>query len=305
MPSNLVELLPTEICEVTSKPSLVVERPTITVREALRKMADNNIVSLPIYSHDSDNIVTIVNIIDILNYIIKEAVSDEKLPSSIHSEKARNLDKQIETVMTLDSDQESYRIFKTDANEGIKKTLEKFSKRLHRSLVIDYDNKVPPFILTQSDVIKYVQAHPECLPTIDFKSSLRSLGLIRDREIVIGHDNESALNVYRGLAENRLIGIAIVNSEHELVGNLSASDLRGLSYESIDNLVLPVLEFLAKLSNCENLLKPVTATPETSLEMALKLLTVNRIHRVWIIDDKRHVKDVVTLTDLISFFIQQ
>ncbi|CAG8788838.1 3612_t:CDS:2, partial [Cetraspora pellucida] len=54
--------------------------------------------------------------------------------------------------------------------------------------------------------------------------------------------------------------------EQELVGNLSASDLRGLSYESIDSLVLPVLKFLGTLSNFENLLNPVAVTPESSLE---------------------------------------
>ncbi|CAG8723199.1 15982_t:CDS:1, partial [Racocetra persica] len=96
MASNLVEKTPNELCEATKKPTLIVARPTITVREALRMMANHNIVSLPIYSHHSDNIVTIVNIVDILNYIIKEAVADEKLPSSINSERARNLDSQIE-----------------------------------------------------------------------------------------------------------------------------------------------------------------------------------------------------------------
>ncbi|CAG8823224.1 22442_t:CDS:2, partial [Racocetra persica] len=178
-------------------------------------------------------------------------------------------------------------------------TLKAYSKGIHRSLVIDYNNKIPPYILTQSDIIKYIQAHPECLPTIDFKSSLRSLGLIKERKVVTGYDHETALNVYRRMAEHKLTGIAIVNREQELVGNLSASDLRGLSYESIDSLVFPVLKFLATLANCENLLNPIKATPESSLEEILKLITVNRIHRVWIIDDKKHVKDVVSLTDLI------
>ncbi|CAG8764259.1 13728_t:CDS:2 [Cetraspora pellucida] len=305
MSSNLVEMSPNELCEVTKKPTLVAARPTITVREALRLMAIHNFLSLPIYSHNSDNIVTIVNIVDILNYIIKEAVADEKLPSSINSEKARNLDSQIEAVMTLDADQESYRIFITDANESIKDTLKAFSKGIHRSLVIDYNNKIPPYILTQSDIIKYVQAHPECLPTIDFKSSLRSLGLFKERKLITGYDYETALNVYRRMAEYRLTGIAIINSEQELVGNLSASDLRGLSYESIDSLVLPVLKFLGTLSNFENLLNPLAVTPESSLEEVLNIITVNRIHRVWIIDDKRNVKDVITLTNLTTFFIQQ
>ncbi len=117
--TKLTELTPLNIKGSNFKPSLIVERPDITVRQALKTMALHNITSLPIYSHDSDNIVTIVNLIDVLNYIIREAVADEKLPSTLDSEKSHNLNNPIEVVMTLDSDKESYRIFKSDAHEHI------------------------------------------------------------------------------------------------------------------------------------------------------------------------------------------
>src|ERR1700733_11567109 len=119
MATKLVKLTPLEIKGSSDKPSLIAEKPDVTVREALKAMEKHNITSLPIYSHDSDNIVTIVNLIDVLNYIIKEAVADEKLPSVLDSEKSHNLNNQIEVVMTLDSDRESYRILKADANEPI------------------------------------------------------------------------------------------------------------------------------------------------------------------------------------------
>lgn len=78
-------------------------------------------------------------------------------------------------------------------------------------MVIDYNNKISPYILTQSDIIRYVYEHPECLTSMDFDSSLNSLGLTGTREVVIGHDNEIALNVYRRMAEHNISGIPIVN----------------------------------------------------------------------------------------------
>lgn len=119
MATKLAKLTPSVIRGSSNKPLLIAAKPTITVREALKKMEEHNITSLPIYSHDSDNIVNIVNLVDVLNYIIKEAVADEKLPSKLDSEKSLSLNNQIEVVMTLDADRESYRMFKADANEPI------------------------------------------------------------------------------------------------------------------------------------------------------------------------------------------
>src|ERR1043166_4286293 len=116
---KLTELTPLEIKGSSNKPTLIAAKPDITVRDALKKMETHNITSLLIYSHNSDTIVNIVNLVDVLNYIIKEAVADEKLPVKLDSEKSHNLGNPIEVVMTLDADRESYRIFRSDANEPL------------------------------------------------------------------------------------------------------------------------------------------------------------------------------------------
>src|SRR5687768_11793295 len=104
MTTKLTALTPLNIKGSDHKPQLIAESPVVTVRQALKTMATHNITSLPIHSHDSNNVVTIVNLIDVLNYIIKEAVADEKLPSTLDSEKSQNLNNPIEVVMTLDSE---------------------------------------------------------------------------------------------------------------------------------------------------------------------------------------------------------
>nr|CAG8600189.1 10_t:CDS:2 [Entrophospora candida]CAG8601929.1 1041_t:CDS:2 [Entrophospora candida] len=267
---KLSEIIPLEIKDTAKNLGLIAAKPIITVRSALKTMADNNITSLPIYSHVSEEIVNIVNLVDILNYIIKEAVADEKLPTSINSERIINLDKPIEIVMTLDSDRESYRIFKSDANEGLHDTLTAFSKGVHRSLVIDYTGKINPYILTQTDIIKYVYKHPESVPDIDFNLSLKSLGLFSEdkkEEVVVGYVNETALNVYRRMAFKNLIGIPIL------------------------------------LPNSENILNPKTATYDTSLKEVIEIIVENHIHRIWIIDQDKKILGVITITDLIKLFI--
>src|SRR6185312_773065 len=116
---SLSNLTPLELKGGRMPPSLVVAKPTITVRQALKIMATHNITSLPIQSHDSDAIVNIVNLIDILSYTIKESVADEEHPSKLDSEGVKGLDNGIESVMTLDTETESYRIFKSDARDEL------------------------------------------------------------------------------------------------------------------------------------------------------------------------------------------
>ncbi|CAG8449940.1 3262_t:CDS:2 [Ambispora leptoticha] len=301
--TKITEVTPLELKGETKKPTLIAARPVITVREALKTLATHNITSLPIYSHSSNKIVNIVNLVDILNYIVKEAVADEKHPIAMNSAKANNLDNTIESVMTLDVDRESYRIFVSDAHEGLKKTLEAFSRGTHRSLVIDYTEKTPPYILTQTDIVRYVHNHPESVPGIGFDASLQSLGLgLRDYKVVSGHVSESALNVYRRMAEKDLSGIPILDSENRLVLSLSVSDLRGLNYQSIDNLILPVQEFLETLPNNGKSLHPITATRQSTLREVLDLIVENHIHRIWIVDESQKILDVVSLSDIIESF---
>ncbi|KAG9299575.1 hypothetical protein G9A89_020746 [Geosiphon pyriformis] len=303
MSRKITEVTPLEIKGTTEKPILIAARPTITIRQALKTLANHNITSLPIYSHSSDKVVNIVNLGDILNYIVKEAVGDEINPKALESEKVNNLDNSIEAVMTLDDEKESYRIFNSDANEGLKKILEAFSRGIHRSLVIDYTNQTKPYLLTQTDIIRYVFSHPESIPGIDINASLQTLGLAgRDQKIVAGHVNESALNVYRRMAKKELMAIPIIDSENRLFGTLSVSDLRGLNYTSIDNLILPVEEFLTTLPNSATVLNPVIAFPQTTLREALKLIVDHHIHRIWVVDEDRKVLAVVTLSDLFGFF---
>lgn len=62
--------------------------------------------------------------------------------------------------------------------------------------------------------------------------------------------------------------IAVVNEEKKLVSTLSASDLRGVSSEKLENLLSPVMDFL-QIQLGEKPPVPVTVTSTSSLEDAI------------------------------------
>jgi len=104
------------------------------------------------------------------------------------------------------------------------------------------------------------------------------------------------------MEEKGLMGIAIVDSNGKLTANLSAADLCGLTYKSIDSLILPVCDFLQTLPNADSALTPLTAKPDTPLRDVLQTIAEHHIHRLWIVENEKLV-DVVTLSDLIGVFL--
>lgn len=110
MSKSITKLTPRDILN-TSTRQLITAPPSITVRRALQLLAKEQIPSLPITSHDgSGRVVNIVNTFDILDYVVGFA-DDVQRPGDLQRRADAKLDGPIESVMTLDSDRESYRVF--------------------------------------------------------------------------------------------------------------------------------------------------------------------------------------------------
>lgn len=90
------------------KKLLIVVQPNMLIRDALDVMSRNHITSLPIYSHSSTQITSIVNLFDILIHLVKDSKTVE-----FDEEEFRRLSEPLENVLGLDGDMESYRLHKS------------------------------------------------------------------------------------------------------------------------------------------------------------------------------------------------
>ena len=103
----ITELRPIDLSLAESKPALIAVSPTVSIQTALSKMLSNKITSLPVFSHNTTEVVSIVNLFDILLYLVGEN------KGSIEKDKLK-LNDPVERVLGLDSDKESYRMHKMD-----------------------------------------------------------------------------------------------------------------------------------------------------------------------------------------------
>jgi hypothetical protein len=108
----ITDLRPIDLSLAESKPALIAVSPTVSIQTALNKMLNSKITSLPVFSHNSTEVVSIVNLFDILLYIVGE--------TNVNIEKDKlKVDDPVERVLGLDTDRESYRIHKVDRKDKL------------------------------------------------------------------------------------------------------------------------------------------------------------------------------------------
>ncbi|KAI8581239.1 hypothetical protein K450DRAFT_233804 [Umbelopsis ramanniana AG] len=281
------------------KKSLIVVQPTISIRDALEVMSRNGITSLPMYSHSSTQITSIVNLFDILIHLVKGSET-----ASFDQEEFAKLAEPLENVLGLDGDMESYRVFKSYDTDDLIDTLQAFASGIHRSLVVDNMDVSPPWLLTQTDILRYVYQHPESLQPlgIDVKKSIGELQVLPpSASVVTASPDELAVNVYKKMGNLKVAGVPIVDENNKIISDLSIEDLPSADLTKPNNLALPCLKFLEELGKSKSL----TVPKDITLNDLMQSLLTQRAHRAWIVSPENTLDGVISMSDIISYICRQ
>jgi len=133
--------------------------------------------------------------------------------------------------------------------------------------------------------------------------------------VVTVHENERAYNAFKLMAEQNFNGIGVVNSKGVLVGNISATDIKliGWNSEYWKLMGLPINSYLRELAtHPENTVKSylstivkgeikvLACTPLDTLSCAIKSMCYFNIHRIYIVDENCKPVGVVSTSDIIT-----
>jgi len=161
--------------------------------------------------------------------------------------------------------------------------------------------------VAQKDVVRFLAERLEA-------KNLHGLRLNVDRpinelhlewgKVVTMKDSETAVEGFQRMARENLSALAIVDEKGEIIGNLSSSDLRGLTSNLIHRILMNVLDFL-KESHRGTVPAVICVTDRfTVREVMTKMLAFN-VHRIWVIDGfTLKPIGVITLTDIINLFFK-
>ncbi|KAI9297914.1 hypothetical protein K502DRAFT_362812 [Neoconidiobolus thromboides FSU 785] len=303
--------LETKLKSLSTNKPLITASPLISVKEALRLMAINDILCLPIQSHNnSEKVVNLVNLLDILIYLVsgveKVVPIVSKNRTTLHSGNDlpqacyQKMSSTIEQVMTLDNSRESYRLCTCDLEDYLYDVVKTFSSGIHRAVVLKNDK--PFYIITQMDILRHLYSDISLLPkNIDYKSSLEQLGLAKVKEMTLVKKSTIALNAYQLMATNKFTSIVVVDEETgQLLSNLSASSLRGISQPTLESLLLPVQEFMKK--SLRGIRPLVYGEPSMSFEEAIKKMVEMNVHHLWLVDENQKPYSTVSPYDIFKLF---
>jgi len=183
-------------------------------------------------------------------------------------------------------------LFPMDGSLSLYHLIEEFTRGIHRIPVMDEHGAIIN-IVSQSSVVKFVASHSAYLG----HRTLDSLSLSH-KKLYLLKSSQTAIEGYNILNEKQVEAIPIVDDEDQkIVGNLSASDLRGLSHDLFAKIHQPVMEFISKqkeVSICK---------ANWTLKSVVEKMAETSVHRLWIVDDKNRPVGVVSLTDCMKGFL--
>eukprot|EP00298_Acanthocystis_sp_HF-20_P010615 c18948_g1_i1.p1 GENE.c18948_g1_i1~~c18948_g1_i1.p1 ORF type:complete len:327 (-),score=125.94 c18948_g1_i1:64-1044(-) len=275
------------------------------IRDAVKKLSDNRILSLPVWDEEAKKFVGFISIIDIVNFCMEDGERMQKRGRS--SPRApQEMFSDLLSEITLDGSQ--FDVLESDSN--LEEVLRYFTLGWHRVLVADpsaAENTPSGFVISQSDVLNFLHENSNQVESIVTKTLQEHGFLSHDapsigpKKLITLSHKASAVQGFRTLYNDHTNAVAVVDENGKLVDNLSATDLRGIPEESILSLLtLPVLTFLEHVRKVVR--QPITCTKRSTLKEVIDILVERRIHRVWIVDDLFHVEGVVSLTDVICKF---
>jgi len=176
-----------------------------------------------------------------------------------------------------------------------------------RALVVqksDIDGQKTYRIISQSDVLRYLQSHSDKFVSKVVTSKIQELGLVNPlgSPVLTIPITAQALQGYHKMFSHRVPSIGVVDEEDRLIATLSASDLRGITSDKLKFLRLPVMEFVFKMTG-EKPFVPVSCKPTATLEQVILQAITARVHRVWVVNSKQTPIGTISFSDCLKVLL--
>jgi len=178
---------------------------------------------------------------------------------------------------------------------------------LHRVPVISPRERKLVNMITQSQIIDFLHKHLNSFGERTKKTLADFPQFFK--EVHSAKETALAIDAFTNMVEHDISGVAIVNEEGRLTGNLSLRDLKSVGYDlnlfwrfyqTVENYVLKLRkEYQEKHGRPRHV---VFATKEDTLGFVINTLAENHIHRLYIVDSKKEKKPigVVSLKDILT-----
>jgi CBS domain-containing protein len=268
-------------------------------------MVRKNILCAPVRDQ-TGKYIGLIDMIDIACFVVDIAKNSERLGSDyvdFLSSEVEFKDKPTSDVADLSKRNKMYPV-NTGSNllDAVRKMAE---HQVQRIPIIDKDGNIQN-LLTQSAVINYLAKHIDQLgPAV--KKTLKELNFAKKPVISIDH-SKCAIDAFRLMVDNRISGLAVLDSDKKLMANISARDLRTIQQDTqlFERLYYSVGEFVSHVrqENYRAVHPSICCTFDDTFQKIIMRLAAARIHRIYVVDENRHPISVISLHDIIEKILE-
>jgi CBS domain-containing protein len=272
-------------------------------------LSSHKILSAPVVDWKAQRLLGFVDMLDLVSFVLSLYNADihqTPLDSNLLFEKSNQFfSKPIKEIIDLSKRNPLCQVLKTSP---LWECISLFQRGLHRVVVTNEERKIVG-ILSQSDVVRFLAGKMDEHYSF-FGKTVEELNL-GTYSLITVRDTQPTIAALKILYEHKVSAVAVVNKEGILVGNLSASDLKGATIvtdsdqgaDPFGSLFLPVITFLKQGGMTKF---PVgTCTRNTAFNFVLLRILALRVHRLWIVDEKEHPIGVISLTDIMKALIAE
>jgi len=172
---------------------------------------------------------------------------------------------------------------------------------LHRVPVLDETRRLVGLV-TQSQLIRFLKDNLVLMGNKRFKP-LSSNPSIWKKEVFSVTNKDLTIEAFRKMVLHNISGVACVDDNGMLVGNVSLRDLKAIGSDArlFWRLYQTTRNFISKeRKETESMPRhPIFATPDDTLETVINILALNEVHRVYVVDSNHHPIGIVSLKDIL------
>jgi len=267
-----------------------------TVLEALQVLKQGNIVSAPVWDKERSTFLGFIDVLDIICLIFDKMTVDDILNEK-GSVQSKISSMQIKEAANISESNPWCPVY---IGKPLLSVMDMFSSggQLYRVPIADEQGKVVS-IISQSKVVEFLN---DIIKQFG-NAAERSVGECFSPKFVASiHFDDLVINAFLKITETGLHGLAVIDDDGVLVGNISASDMKSVI---IDNLCAGLKEPVSVVMkrSAETFERPFRAmycfTTDT-LQQVLQIFTTEQIHRLYIVDAEKKLLGVISLGDIID-----
>jgi len=255
---------------------------------ALSRIASHNIHSIPVVSSSVKGVIGTVDVLDIVQGLINAV--DKSSTATIQQGIRRDFMNR--PVSTLISKQSYVISSQSNLYSGLKKFLELNQDRF---VIVDrpVEGDVAPLdhpendvdgMFVLGDILKFLVSNSMLMrQNFMFQKTLRELGLGNQTPKTV-HYKTFACDAFREIGRLCSMGLAVVNDNGQLVGNLSCSDLKGVTRNNCPILNSTVEDFLNRDQKRGWWERPFCLDLNDTLYHTVHQFVSTGIHRAYIVN---------------------